>query len=346
MDSIVSSAPKITVLMPVYNCELYIEEAIDSILNQTYSNFELLLIDDGSTDATVGRIKQYSDSRIKLIEKPINSGLTNSLNLGIQIAKGKYIARMDGDDISVLDRFEKQVHFLENNDKVILCGGWFRIIGSNKVVKLPENDSEIKCYLLRGNCIAHPSVMLRKEALDGMEEVYDIAKEPAEDYDLWTRLAFKGELYNLPEVLLDYRTHGNQVSNRQNEVQRKIDVIIKRNYYYTLNFILFKEEESLLNSLLNHGNGIVFKDYLVFKKLQSKLLRSNTDTFFDEECFKKEIMHLDKIFVKSCFLKAKKYNPRTFFNYLKIRSTSSYRLTKKDEIKLAIKGLLFLKFKQ
>lgn len=165
MDTIVKNTPTITVLMPVFNCELYIKDAVDSILNQTYNNFEFLIIDDASTDETVSIIKAYTDSRIKLIEKPINTGLTNSLNQGLKLAKGKYIARMDGDDISLPERFEKQITFLEKNPEVVLCGSWFNVIGSELVIKTPENYEDIKLALLKGNCIAHPSVMMRNKFL-------------------------------------------------------------------------------------------------------------------------------------------------------------------------------------
>ena len=116
------SSPKISVILPVYNSELYIKETIDRVLNQTFSDFELLIIDDCSTDKTVSIIKEYSDERICLIEKEKNSGLINSLNFGISLAKGEYIARMDGDDICLLERFAKQVAFLDKNPTIILCG--------------------------------------------------------------------------------------------------------------------------------------------------------------------------------------------------------------------------------
>ena len=112
--------PKITVLMPVYNCELYIQEAIESILHETYSDFEFLILDDASTDQTVSIIKKYKDACIQLIEKLLKAGYTNSLNYGLTIARGKYIARMDGDDISFPDRFVKQVTYLEANPGVVL----------------------------------------------------------------------------------------------------------------------------------------------------------------------------------------------------------------------------------
>ena len=127
--------PTISVIMPVYNCFDYIQEAINSILNQTFSDFELIIIDDYSSDGTVDLIKKFNDPRIKLTVKSVNSGISNSLNYGLKIAKGKYIARMDGDDISFPDRFERQVKFMDLNPKVILCGGGYISINSNQGIK-------------------------------------------------------------------------------------------------------------------------------------------------------------------------------------------------------------------
>jgi glycosyltransferase involved in cell wall biosynthesis len=155
-----------TVLMPVYNCGLYIKEAIDSILIQTYTDFEFLIIDDTSTDKTVSIIKSYDDYRIQLIEKPANSGYTNSLNQGLQLAKGKLIAHIDGDDISLPEQFAKQVAYLEANPEAVLCGTSYKIIDKEKRTIIPESHEAIKLALLKSNCIAHPSVMIRKKTLD------------------------------------------------------------------------------------------------------------------------------------------------------------------------------------
>lgn len=335
--------PVVSVIMPVYNCELYVKEAIESILNQSYTDFELLIIDDASTDTTVEIIQEFADERIVFIQKPKNSGYTHSLNYGLQIAKGNYIARMDGDDRSVAHRFEKQVTFLENNDNVVLCGGWFQIIDSDKIIKLPEYHVAIKLHFLRGNCIAHPSVMIRKSALDEQNIVYDSTKEPAEDYDLWSRLAFVGELHNLQEVLLEYRVHIHQVSSQRAALQKKHDSTIKRNLYQKLDYTFTEEEHTVFDKLLDNGEGIVYQDYTVFKRVQSKLLKSNKDQLFEPKGFQKEILFLDKIFVKSCFLKKKQFKLSTYLDYCTIKKALQYQLDYKDEFKLALKSLIYFK---
>lgn len=333
--------PKISVIMPVYNCELYVNEAIDSILNQTEIDFEFLIIDDASSDSTVSLIKSYNDSRIQLIEKPINTGYTNSLNHGLKIAKGKYIARMDGDDISLPKRFAKQVSFLEANQDVIVCGSWFSLIGSDRIVRVTENHEDIKLAFLKGNCIAHPAVMMRKQSLDAFQVVYDVSKEPAEDYDLWIRLMLKGKLHNLQEVLLDYRTHSEQVTKTHSVEQNNKVVETKNSIFGFLEIDLLLEERLVLDKIINNGINLSFPDIGTFQKLQKKLLSSNTKLFFEPIGFRKEMLDLEKMVVKRCFITKPAYLPTTFIEYLKVKKQLHFKLTTKDEFKLAIKSLVF-----
>lgn len=217
-----SSNPQITVLMPVYNCELYIKQAIDSILNQSFSDFEFIIIDDASTDSTTSIIKSYNDDRIQLIVKKQNSGYTNSLNYGLSIAKGEYIARMDGDDISLPERFAKQVAFLKANSDIALCGTLYQVIGTEKISNHPLQHDDIKVKLISGCYIAHPTVMLVKSKFDKHKLEYDSSMEPAEDYELWSRLIFLEKTANIDEVLLHYRVHSQQTSIVRNEKQNKV----------------------------------------------------------------------------------------------------------------------------
>lgn len=204
---------KITVLMPVYNTAPYLKEAIESILSQTFGDFEFLIIDDASTDGSVGIVKSYSDPRIKLIEKPRNTGYTNSLNMGLELARGEYIARMDSDDISLPARFAKQVAFMEAHPEVGACGTWVQTMGAfEQLWKKAEHDWEIKIKLFTETHLCHPSVMIRRSVLTRHQLRYDPAFEPAEDYDMWSNISKVSCLANLPEALLHYRVHQSQVS--------------------------------------------------------------------------------------------------------------------------------------
>lgn len=344
MDKIVKTIPEITVLMPVYNCELYIEEAVESILNQTCSDFEFLIIDDASTDNTVSIIKSYQDSRIQLIEKPLNTGLTNSLNLGLRLARGKYIARMDGDDISVPERFAKQITFLEANPDVVLCGAWFNIVGSNKLVKVPEHHDAIKLALLRGNCIAHPTVMIRKEILDEFSITYEEHKEAAEDYDLWVRLLMLGKLHNLQEVLLDYRMHNAQVSSKRMLQQNRITIETRLKLLNALDYKMDVFEIDVLKKNIGEEEIIEFREIELFQQLQKKMISSNQN-FFDAVGFHKYMYELENRVVVKYFLSKKEFTPLTYFQYLKIKKRINQKLATFSEFKLLMKSLMFYKAK-
>ena len=168
--------PLISVVMSVFNSELYVKEAIDSILNQTFEDFEFIILDDGSTDKSVDIIQGYTDSRIRFFQNDKNLGLRGSLNRGLQLAEGKYIARMDSDDIAVERRFEIQVKYLEQHPDVVMCGGNVHYLIDGKIKRnkeiFPCSFQEIRIALLRYNCFFHPTVMLRTDFIRAHELYY------------------------------------------------------------------------------------------------------------------------------------------------------------------------------
>ena len=190
--------------MSVYNGEPYLQEAIESILNQTFEDFEFIIINDGSTDASQGIIDSFNDCRLVVIQQE-NIGLTKSLNKGLKIACGEYIARQDADDISLPYRFEKQVSFLNENPNIALLGTYCIDINhrgeSVSRRKYPTTDEEIRDNLIKWNSFCHTSIMMRKEAL---KEVggYDEQFKYSQDYDLWFRIAERWNVANIPEYLV------------------------------------------------------------------------------------------------------------------------------------------------
>ncbi|MEP6804613.1 MAG: glycosyltransferase, partial [Flavobacterium sp.] len=286
--------------------------------------------DDASSDATVSIIKAYDDPRIQMIQKPKNSGYTNSLNHGLTIAKGEYIARMDGDDISLPERFAKQVDFLDANPDVILCGTLYQIIGKNKICDHPLKHEEIKVKLISGCYIAHPTIMFVKAKFDEHKLEYDSEMEPAEDYELWSRLVFLEKTANIGEVLLYYRVHNQQVSRVRNEkqikvahqvritmLQKVIPKLDKKLYFFdvqeqglNLELILKKLEEkvNLLDSLiLINGKKAIYEQrmFLQFinneKKSLYKLYQERGDVYsFTNVC---KILVLYPLFFKKIGLK-------------------------------------------
>lgn len=209
---------KISVIMPVFNMAPYIEESICSILTQTYTDFELLIIDDGSTDGTLDIIRKFDDRRIKRITHSSNVGLIETLNQGIDLCTGEYIARMDGDDIALPHRFERQVNFMDVHQDCGVCGSQVYLLGIDTVTTKPLYHEEIRCWQLFHCTIVHPTVMIRKSVLEDHGIKY-LNYVHAEDYEIWSRLAAVTQVVNLPEVLLMYRQHSNQISNTHQQEQ-------------------------------------------------------------------------------------------------------------------------------
>ncbi len=233
-------APKVTVLMPVYNGEKYLREAIDSILSQIFTDFEFLIINDGSTDQSVAIINSYHDPKIRLVHNEKNLGLIYTLNKGLGLSRGDYIARMDCDDISLRGRLKTQVDFLENHPDVAVLGTSVKTLGANKDIwKYPKRNDEIKFELLFRSVLAHSSVIFRT-GLEGL--VYDEKYENAEDYELWCRLIERYKFHNLQTPLVKYRIHEGQESEINKENQNKTTDKIRREQLNKLN-IKFSNNE-------------------------------------------------------------------------------------------------------
>lgn len=202
--------PKISVVMPVLNGEKYIKQSIESILVQTFKDFEFIIINDASEDNTEKIILSFNDDRIRYYKNEENIGIPRSLNKGIQLVKGKYIARMDADDISLPNRFEEQFNYLENNYDIALVGSWVEFIDENgnkkNIWKVPSDFLLIKFFLLSGNCLAHSSIFFRKSFIDKIGG-YNNDFKYSQDYELYLRMLSDFKLYNIPKVLLQYR-HG------------------------------------------------------------------------------------------------------------------------------------------
>jgi glycosyltransferase involved in cell wall biosynthesis len=209
--------PKVSVVMSVFNTDDYLKEALDSILSQTFADFEFIIINDGSTDASSDILQHYQsirDERLRIYTQK-NCGLVHSLNKGCALAHAEYIARMDSDDISFPDRIARQVSFLEQNPRVAVLGGAVILVDSAgksiDIVRYPEKDPSIKKELMHYDCIAHPAIVMRKGAFNSVGG-YRSAFRHAEDYDLWLRMAERFELANLLEPVLYHRIHERQVS--------------------------------------------------------------------------------------------------------------------------------------
>lgn len=222
--------PRISVLMPAYNSEKYIGEAIESILNQTYADFEFIIINDGSTDNTAKIIKEYAqrDNRIRFINHSKNKGLIGVLNEGLDLCCGEYIARMDSDDISLPTRFEKQIEYMDAHPECGVLGTWFQIFGNKNESIQWSQDIKILNFI-KENQIGHPTVMLRKSVIDKFNFRYDFNYKHAEDFELWSRMVLVTEIHNLQETLLNYRWADENISVLHNQEQWSMTQKIKQN---------------------------------------------------------------------------------------------------------------------
>ncbi|OGD83846.1 hypothetical protein A2572_02660 [Candidatus Collierbacteria bacterium RIFOXYD1_FULL_40_9] len=208
-----STKPLVSVIIPVYNANGYLLQAVDSIQNQTYKNLEIIVIDDGSTDETpkiLGTIAK-KDKRIKILTNKKNLNIASSLNRGIKLAKGKFIARMDADDIALPNRIEKQIKFLQTHPGVVILGGQCKTIDiTDKVIGhkfFPVLDKDIKDAMYFENPIQHPTVIFNTNLIPKNFTWYNTNLPPAEDYDLFFRLAQFGKFHNLKSVVLKYRQY-------------------------------------------------------------------------------------------------------------------------------------------
>ncbi len=208
--------PVVSILMPVYKTSQYLREAMDSMLAQTFTDFELIVLNDCSPDNAEEILDGYDDPRIVRYLGEKNTGLANILNVGMQMAKGKYIARMDSDDISMPNRLEIQVNYLERHPDVDLCSCGMKMFGARNDTWIRESDPEkVKVTALFFSPILHASSVWRRDSFDKAGLRFRQEMVPAEDYDLWTRALVKGlRLVNLPQVLYQYRIHPHQATTQ------------------------------------------------------------------------------------------------------------------------------------
>lgn len=248
--------PEITVLMPVYNGERYLREAIESILNQTFKDFEFLIINDCSNDDSREIILSYKDKRIRLIDNQVNMGQTKSLNKGLKIARGRYIARMDQDDISLPNRLEEQANFLRSNPEIIAVGSLGKYIDKGgraiDVWKPSCDPREINLLMLFYNQIGHSSVMMDREAvlhIGGYNEWYQCSQ----DYELWSEMVRrKYKITNIPKFLFKARIHNHQasVTFRSKRFPLELSEIIHKNISELTNVKISRRESGQVVGLI------------------------------------------------------------------------------------------------
>lgn len=327
--------PLVSVVMAVLNGGRLLKKSIESILEQSYLNIQLVIVDDGSQDDTLDVIKSFSDERIKLLVNEQNMGLIYSLNYGVNNASGELIARMDADDIALPQRIAKQVNSFNDDEHRVVVGSWLTLVNERECVtgewQYPESNAAIKWNQLFNSGIAHPSVMFKKKAfLDSGG--YSLNHKYAEDYELWTRLGNKGQLYNIQESLVLYRVHDasiSQVSSVQQDLARK--KISKHNIKELLRSCHVEDETEILVDPYNSKDS---SDLQIVINLRGHFQEI-------EKLNKSEIMHIDAYVVAMAMrlLTKSKFREKVFILKLIIASTINLI----DKCKFIVKFFIRLK---
>lgn len=327
--------PKLTVIMPVYNEGLFLEESINSILDQSFPDFKLIIVNDNSTDDTQKIIDKYIklDNRVHSLKNSTNLGPAKSRNLALDSTNTEFIAFMDADDKAVPTRFEKQLSYLKTHPDVGVCGSWLTFFGKkNNVVKHNINHDEIKVGFLNHCAIGNPTVMLRKSSLGNLR--FNEEMIVAEDYSLWSQLIAFTKFHNIPESLLFYRWHPNNISQTRIENLETFEFIIRakqlehlgidsktpdlENYVYAVSLKKHQSKDSIIKTI----------------KAANKLKENNKKyEYFNQDLFEN---HIDGTVIRT--IRNSKNNDRGFYKFVKNESGFYSKIPKLDAVLLFLKS--------
>lgn len=282
--------PLVSVIMSTYNRGLMLKEAIDSVLNQSFNDFEFIIIDDASSDNTEEIIKGYSDNRIRYFKNKANCGCTFNYHNANNLAKGKYITHIDDDDIFLQDKLQKQVDFLEENNSVDMVGTFIETFGDGarpSWVFYSESDLIDFCMNFY-NPICHSSIMFRKSFIDMHAINYDISKKCAQDYDFYKQFLLKyGNIYNIPEVLVQYRMH----ANRLTDIKETQDIQINNAEIVKKELLCRYLDDSSYNKFIELMIGFPFNEYDINSVEQALYMLFETSTY-DRKVLEKVIQDI------------------------------------------------------
>jgi glycosyltransferase involved in cell wall biosynthesis len=289
------NTPTLSIIMPAYNAENHIYEAVESILAQSYSDFELVVINDGSTDRTAEIINYFNDDRISLLNNDSNRGIVFSRNRGILHARGRYIAPFDADDIARRDKFDKQISFLEANPEYGLIGSWAQIIDAqgkrkNNKWKVNASAERIPAIMLFRNYFVHSAVVLRREAIpvDGYAEGFDTV----EDYRMWASVVRSWKIWNYPDYLVKYRLHNLSITQSKSARLPEKDKMVFRFLYEPLQIDMDEHRLSLLQTIKSDSP---IKEEQTLKDIEAFLLllikQNNELGLYDSKQLRKVVLN-------------------------------------------------------
>src|SRR5688572_20190165 len=334
--------PELSVVMPVYNGERYLKDSIESVLGQTYRNFELIIINDGSTDKSLDINRKYDDNRIKIISSSKNRGIPYSRNLGLQFAKGKYITWCDCDDICLRRRFEWQIDLLSKNRSIGGCGTWMMRFGSKRSYTIKSfTDPEIlRATLIFKPCMLNASVMLRLDPIKDFKLFYNEAYAIAEDYDFIIKCSKIFSLTNIPKVLYKYRASDTSIMDQFSQRVKESEEIHFSIYKSVLNQLNISpsREELEIHRLISSDTLITnFADFKkCFQWLCYLKANNNVSKFHNHKKFNKVLAHQFYFISK----KTASFGLRTLVFYMRKSFMNFGYVVIQDIFKLTIKCIL------
>jgi glycosyltransferase involved in cell wall biosynthesis len=331
-----NTKPLVTIILPAYNAAPYIQEAVDSMLNQTFTNFELIIIDDCSTDNTAQLAQAYTtDKRVKVIINAQNLGLIGTLNYGFGIANTKYIARMDADDISEPTRLEKQVAYMESHPNVGIISCCFQnFVNDTRTVVYAEKNEDIKLNLLYKTNICHAAAIIRKTLVDQHTPFYNSDYAHAEDYELWARMSLYTDFYNIPEILYRVRVLSTSVSRVFNTIQQE-------NTYRVIQYLFVRFGITLDDAALHlwlktcyADFGMNAKEIGVVDALLVKLINANKQVnYVNQAALENRVVDM---WFHICYNNIKNKEVQKIFSNSQLKKL----LPAKNRLKFKIKGIL------
>ncbi len=332
--------PRLTVLMPTYNVAPWVEEAIQSVLNQTFRDFELLVVDDGSSDDTPTQVQRFYDPRIRIAAFPDNVGLAENLNRGLNLIDTELVARMDGDDIAEPDWLETGIKILDTHPDIDICSFGFQFFGNKtSLVRFPEHNEDSKAQMLFGCTVIVP--VFRKSVFTDNHLRYSTEAFPAEDYSLWSYAYRVAKVYNVQRTLFHYRTHPTQISTARREAQIEKSNTVRLRMLQWLNPDFSDDEKQyFLNSFVPcHIDNKADIDRI--KHFANLLISRNTQGHYSPEAlrrkFKTHIAYGVLDYAEQTYFPSR-YTPSAF---LRMLIAGLYpELPKKNRCKLLVKCLL------
>ena len=335
--------PRLTVLMPTYNVAPWVEESIHSVLNQTYRDFELLVVDDASTDDTLDRVRAINDPRIRIASFPNNVGLSENLNRGLDIIDTELVARMDGDDIAEPDWLETGVQVLDTMPDVGICSFGFQFFGAKtSLVRFPEHHEDSKAQMLFGCTVIVP--VFRRAVMADNHLRYSTEAFPAEDYMMWSNVYPLTQIYNVQRTLFHYRTHPTQISTSRREAQIVKSNEVRLKMLHWLNHNFTDEEKRFFLDIFVPCKIESKEDIAKLKCFAQLIISRNTNGNYSNEALR----HKFKLHIGYGVLEyvERTYFPRSYtpIAFLRLLSSGLYStLPARNRRKILVKSLLLKK---